>query len=339
MKLTARNIDSFIKKPDPAARVVLIYGPDNGLMRERSQKIALTIVKDLNDPFNVAALSTDILIDDPARLSDEAFAISMMGGDRVIRVEDAGDKLTPLLKDYLKNPSPSALILLEAGELTTKSSLRKLCESVANAAALPCYVEDERDLSRLIRETMQENNLSIDNDAVLWLASAISGNRMKVRSELEKLITYKGEDSSPVTLADVQAVCGEGGAKSIDDLIFSVGNKQTARALEVYNQLLEEGVNFVVILRSLQNHFRRLHVTKSRIENGSDAGTAMKSLNPPVFYKYESAFQNQLRLWSIPVLNKVMARLTDLEASCKRTGAPVDTLCAQAVLGISAMKN
>src|SRR5688572_24051534 len=100
MKLTTRNIDPFLKKPDPAARVILVYGPDNGLMRERAQQLALTIVKDLNDPFNVAALSAEILADDPARLSDEAGAISMMGGDRVIRIENAGDKLTTLIKTY-----------------------------------------------------------------------------------------------------------------------------------------------------------------------------------------------------------------------------------------------
>ena len=40
-----------------------------------------------------------------------------MGGDRLIRVEDASDKLTPLIKEYLTNPSPHALVILEAGGL------------------------------------------------------------------------------------------------------------------------------------------------------------------------------------------------------------------------------
>ncbi len=342
MKLTARNIDSFLKSPDPVARVVLVYGPDNGLMRERATQIALTVVKDINDPFNVAVLSTDILADDPARLSDEAGAISMMGGDRVIRIENAADKLTPLIKSYLagasKNSLKNALVILEAGELTTKSSLRKLCENAKDAAALPCYVEDERDLSRLIRETLAAYNLKIDNDAVAWLASNISGDRMKARGELEKLATYKGSEATPISLADVQAACGESGARSLDDLIFSVGGRQAARALSVYNQLLEEGVPFIVVLRALQSHFRRLHATKAHIESGTDFQAAMYKLSPPVFFKYQSMFENQLRLWSIPALNKVMTRLMDVEATCKKTGTPVETLCAQAVLGISSIR-
>lgn len=338
MKLTARNIDVFLKKPDPVARAILVYGPDNGLMRERAKTLALTVVKDFNDPFNVAVLSADSLIDDPARLADEAGAISMMGGNRVIRIENAADKISPLIKTYLANPSPHTLVILEAGELTTKSSLRKLCEAAKNAAAMPCYIEDERDLGRFIRETMQARGLRIDNDAVAWLAVNIAGDRMKARGELEKLALYKGEETSAVSLADAQAACGESGARSIDDLIFSVGNRQSEKALQVYTQMQEEGVAFIVVLRALQNHFRRLHVARAKIESGADMAAAMQSLSPPVFYKYEDAFRNQLRTWSLPTLGKVMGRLTDVEASCKRTGAPVETLCAQAVLGISSIR-
>ena len=146
MKLAFRDIEPFVKKPDPAARVILVYGPDDGLMRERSKAIGGTVVEDLNDPFNVAALSADLLLEDPAKLNDEANAMSMMGGDRLIRIENATDKLTPLLKEYLEAPSAHSLIILEAGELGPRSSLRQLCEKAKNAAALPCYVEDERDL-------------------------------------------------------------------------------------------------------------------------------------------------------------------------------------------------
>lgn len=338
MKLNFRNIESFLKKPDPAVRVILVYGPDNGLMRERAKTIALTVVKDFSDPFNVAALSTDILIDDPARLSDEAGAISMMGGDRVVRIEEAADKLTPLIKSYLANPSPSSLVILEAGELTTKSSLRRLCETAANAAAMPCYVEEERDLSRLIRDTMQSHNLRIDNDAVAWLAASISGDRMKARGELEKLATYKGDENSPVSLANAQAACGESGARSLDDLIFSVGGRQSEKSLQVYNQLQEEGVPFIVVLRALQNHFRRLHLVRAKIDDGDNPQSAMTGLSPPVFFKYESTFRDQVQGWSLNALGRVMSRLADVEASCKRTGAPVETLCAQAVLGISSIR-
>ena len=76
MKLTYRQIEPFVKSPDKAARVVLVYGPDIGLVSERSEIIGKTVVADLNDPFNVADISAGILADDPARRQGTSAAVA-----------------------------------------------------------------------------------------------------------------------------------------------------------------------------------------------------------------------------------------------------------------------
>lgn len=338
MKLTFRDIEPFVKKPNPLARVILVYGPDGGLMKERAASVGKSVVADLNDPFNVAVLNADDLTDDPARLGDEASAMSMMGGDRLVRVENAGDKLTPLIKEYLANPNPHALIVLEAGELGPKSSLRALCEKLPNAAALPCYVEDERDMGRLVRETLQSAGLSAEPDAVTALASAITGNRVKARSELEKLITYKGGDRSPVSLADVYATCGDAGAQDLDMLVYAVASREPARALKALGTLEEEGIAQIALLRSLQNHFRKLHLCAALMKEGASAEEAMKKLSPPIFFKQEAAFRSQIARWPLESLSSVLQRLSDLEAQTKQTGIPAETIVAQAILGLSASR-
>lgn len=335
MKLAFRDIEPFVKNPNPAIRLILVYGPDSGLMQERAKTIGKSVVEDINDPFNVAVLSTDQLVEDPARLTDEAGAISMMGGDRLIRIENAGDKLTPLVKEYLEAPSGSTLVILEAGELGPKSSLRMACEKAKNAAALPCYVEDARDISRLIRETLSQHHLTIQQDASLWLAQNIAGDRARARGELEKLITYMGAASSQVTLEDCQAVCGEAGDRGLDDLVYATAGRRADVALRAYDHLLEEGVAFIAILRALQNHFRKLHVTKARMTDGMNADEAMKKLSPPIFFKQADGFKAQLHSWSSPVLLQILSRLAAVEAQCKQTGMPAETLCSQAILGIS----
>ena len=42
MKLVFKQIEPFVAAPDPAARVILVYGPDQGLMKERSTRMAKT---------------------------------------------------------------------------------------------------------------------------------------------------------------------------------------------------------------------------------------------------------------------------------------------------------
>lgn len=346
MKLTWKQIDPFLKKPDPTARVVLVYGPDNGLMQERTKIISKTVVEDLEDPFNVVTLTSDILNEDPARLSDEANAMSMMGGARLIRIENGADKLTPLIKEYLANPSQENLVIIEAGELNTRSSLRKLCEKEKNAAALPCYVEDERGVSNLIRETLSNNGYRIDGDALQFFSANIAGDRARARGEIEKLLTYMGvgtdkateNSKKSVTLEDVQASCGDAGTASLDDLIYAVAGSNAKTAMSAYNKLIGEGVPEIVILRTLQNHFRRLHFTHALMKEGQSLEQAVKSLQPPIFFKFAQPFKSQVNKWKSPKLDIVMAKLADLEAQTKTTGVPVQTLCAQAILSLSVMR-
>lgn len=339
MKLAWKQIEPFVKSPDPKARVILVYGPDNGLMRERAKKMALTVIEDLEDPFNVVTLSGDILIEDPARLSDEANAMSMMGGARLIRIDSGTDKISVCVKDYLdNNPSPENLVIIHAGELGPRSSLRQLCEKAKNAAAVPCYVEDERDVASLIREMLSGAGLRIDADAQSWFSANIMGDRARARNEIEKLILYMGEGEKTVRLEDVQASCGEAGASTLDDLIYSVAGANPQKAMASYHRLIGEGVPEITILRSLQNHFRRLHYTNALINEGKSAEEAVKSLQPPIFFKVEPAFKAQLGKWKGQKLDTVLGKLSDLEAQTKMTGAPVQTLCAQAILSLSVMR-
>lgn len=339
MKIPPRQVDAFLKKPDANIRAVLIYGPDEGMMRERAAILGKTVVPDLSDPFNVAVLSAAILSDDPARLNDEANAMSLMGGARLIRVEGAGDGLAPLLKAYLANPSPANLVVLEAGDLGPKA-LRKLFETAPNAAAIPCYAAGVGDVQVLIRQDLQAEGYGIDADACAWLAQQLTGDRQMARNETTKLAVYMASapKGARATLEDVQACCGQDGDRSLDDLIYAAGGGNPELALRAFRQLVDEGTAIISIQRALQNHFRRLHYVLGMMKGGQSMDQAMNALNPRVFFKWEDAFRNQLGRWSMDTLEGILTRLAQLEADCKKTGTPDEILTAQAILSLAARK-
>jgi DNA polymerase-3 subunit delta len=334
MKLTTRQIEPFLKAPDPKVRVVLIYGPDDGLMRARARALGQKIVADLNDPFNVSVLKSDEIKDDPARLFDEANAISMMGGARLVRIEDGKDGLAPALKSYLEKPSHETLVIIEAGDLGAKSALRKLCEGAKNAAALPCYVADAKGLLGFIRASLAEDGFTATPDALNWLADNISGDHGRVMSEIAKLKIYMNKDKR-IDLSHVQAACGSGGTMAMDDFVYNLAGKNAADMLRAFSLLNEEGLPEIAMIRALQNHLRRLHLTKCRITKGMATEQAMKMLHPPVFFKYEAAFHSQLQRWTEPALRDAMTKVSDLEARCKQTVTPVESVCAQAFLSLA----
>ncbi len=349
MKLSFKQIESFVKSPDPKARAILVYGPDQGLMKERSRIMAKTVNPDLNDPFNVITLSHDKIIADPSIFYDEANALSLMGGNRLLFIKDAGDGLNIILKDYLENPSQDTLVIIEAGDLGPRSPLRKLCESAKNAAAVPCYVDDERTLAGIIREMCTHAGYSIDQDALLALSGAIIGDRTIARNEIEKLIIYKGykqgykgfggeavrEKIGFIELRDIIACCGDVRDWSMDRLVYAVGDGNIQESQMIIESLIKDQVAPIVILRSIQNHFWRLMGVHMKIATGLTQADALKTLSPPLFWKVEDQFKRQLQRWMIAPLESVLDTLNRVEGMIKQSGYDDVGLIKNAIMQIS----
>ena len=167
MIVKASDAERYIAKPPAGLVAALIFGPDQGLVRERAEALAKTIVPDLNDAFRVSELDDTALASDGARLADEAASISMLGGRRVVRVRGAGNGLSKLFDSFLDDPKGDALVVVEAGDLAKGASLRKVFEEADNAAAIACYADNDRDLADVVRNALKTEGLSISAEALV----------------------------------------------------------------------------------------------------------------------------------------------------------------------------
>lgn len=332
MKIPPARADAFSKAPDPALRAILFYGPDGGLVRERAKAALTALAEDPDDPFGVATLSAADLADDGARLNDEAAAISFSGGRRVLRLAEATDTLAGVLGDFLAEAPGDAVVLVEAGDLPARAKLRKIFEGAENGAAVACYRDEGRSLAETIRGHLSEAGLRASEDAMAMLTLSLGGDRQLTRRELEKLVLYKGDDGGEVTLEDVRACIGDSAALTASDLAFAVADGDLRQVERTLARCLQEGANPVGILRSVANHFQRLHL----VATSGNPEQAIKALRPPVFWKVAERFKAQARSWSRPALAEALSVLLEAEAACKRTGAPAATLCDRALLRIAA---
>ncbi|MBP2229875.1 DNA polymerase-3 subunit delta [Azospirillum agricola] len=337
MKLQARAIDGFLRKPDPKIRAVLLYGPDSGLVRDRAQTLGKTVVDDLADPFRVAEFLGRAVADDPARLADEAAALSFTGGRRLIRVRDAEDNATAAFAAFLDAPPPGdSLILVESGDLSARSKLRLLFEGEDAAAAIPCYVEEEASLGRVIADILHGHGLTADPDALTFLAANLVGDRMVARNEAEKLALYMG-GTRRVTLEDAQACIGDSAALSMDEPVWAAAEGDFVTLDRSLARLFAEGTSPVPILRGAQRHFQRLQLLCAQIAAGKSAEAAVESIRPPVFFKLKSRLIGQTRRWSPNAVRQALERLVDAEADCKRTNMPDQTICARVLFQLASL--
>jgi DNA polymerase-3 subunit delta len=332
----SRDADSFLQHTAPGLGAVLLYGPDAGLVRERAEALVRRVVEDPGDAFRVCELTADSVEEDPARLADEAAALPLFGGRRVVRLRGAGDDLADIVRAVLADPGPAALLVVEAGELRSRSSLRALFEGERNAAAIACYRDEERDIGRLVQGELGRRGIAIEPEAIEYLSANLGSDRGLTRAEIEKLALHAGEGPGVrVTLEDARACIGDSAWLALDDLVFALAEGEMATLDRVLERSLLEGVAAVRILRAAAQHVMRLHRVVGLMEQGQSAERAVASLRPPAFTRDRPRLMRQAGLWSAADLGRALSRLLEAEEACKRTGAPDALLCSRALIEIA----
>ena len=337
MKIAPAQIERFLRSPDPKTPVVLIYGPDEGLVRERSVLLIKSVLDDPNDPFRMSDLAADQIRSNPALLADEARALCLMGGRRVVRVRQAGDALRVACKGLLELDAIDALIVLECGDLGRSSALRKQVEQASNAAAIPCYRDEGRDLGHLIDRLLKERGLRPDGEARTYLIEHLGGDRAVTRAELDKLALFvdaSAETPKTIGFGDVAGVIGDSAAVGLDDLAHATTLGDTKAVDRCLTRLLGEGQAPVRLIRTLLNHVTRLRRLALLIDRGETIDRAISQARPPIHFRRKADVKTSLRRWDGTRLQSAQAKLLNAEMACKSSGQPDTLLCRDALFSI-----
>jgi DNA polymerase-3 subunit delta len=334
MKLASARVEGFLRRPDPEIRAVLLYGPDAGLVRERAETVARTVCADLQDAFRVADLVAATVVADPARLADEAAQISLMGGRRLVRVRDAGDNLAPIFSRFLGDAPDDSLVVVEAGDLPGRSSLRRAFDDAPQAAAIGCYPDGPRELANVIRDSLAAHRVNVSRDAVDFLVEHLGGDRLLTRSELEKLALYAG-DGGRIDLDDARLAIADSAEISLDDAVLAAAEGDAAGLDRALARVFQEGESAVTVIRAFLRHLHRLHVLAARVANGEAVDTVVRGARPPIFFKQQDNFRRQLGLWREPKLRRQLDALVEAEARMKTTGLPAETICRATMLNVA----
>ncbi|MBN8997866.1 MAG: DNA polymerase III subunit delta, partial [Rhizobiales bacterium] len=266
-----QDADRFLARPDPAIRVVLLYGSDDGLVAERGAAFARTVLAGGDDGFGLVRLDSAEIASDPPRLADEANAVSLFGGQRVIRVRIAGNRpIQNAVEALLRSPPRDSWVVLEAGEIRRGTGLRKLCEAAPNAAAIGCYGDDSAAIDRLIDGELSAFRLSPDARALL--RGLLGADRLASRSELVKLALYAG-GKAEIEGADIRAVIGDGGAFAAEEAADAAASGDAAALDRQYRRLLASGTQPYTVAAAALRLFHQLHRVRAAIEAGQPPAT------------------------------------------------------------------
>ena len=328
--------DKFAAAPPKGLEAALVFGPDAGLVQERAEKLLKMVVSDLGDPFNAVDMSEAALLADPARLFDEAAAISMLGGRRVIRVRGAGNDLADLFESFLENHAGDALVVLEAGDLSKSSALRKLFEGDSKAAAIACYADSARDLADVVQGELRALGFALAPGAVEEAVGRLGSDRGVTRRELEKLALY-AHGQKQITAEDVRAVLGDEAQARGESAFDAAGSGDYARLDLELERLWAADIHPSQLIRGAMGHFQRLVLAKEGMARGEQLDTVMRKFFPPIHFSRADSFKAQAQRWNSERLAEALDLLLEAEALSRTTAVPAEAVTGRTLLSIAAM--
>lgn len=332
-------LNAYLKAPTEAYRIIVVFGPDRGLVAERAAAIASALEgpeTDQSDPFARIRLGAEDLQADPDRLANEAYTRSMFGDARFIRVKAHGarnlqQQLTPLLE----LPPEDAFVIVEAGDLKKGTAFRKAIEKAAMALAIPCYADDAGSLNDLLNEELARHGLSISKDARNRLLSQLGGDRLASRGEIEKLCIYAAE-ASEITEEDVIALSGDNSVLSGDAISDAAALGQMPLLMDHLARIDAGSLNAQTAILQIQRNFQQLHKARIMADSGVSAAQIVDRMTPPIFFKRKDAVRRQIGLWRTAGLERALSILSQTVLDMRKNPALAHSLLGDALLRIAA---
>jgi DNA polymerase III subunit delta len=328
------DVDRFIARPDPARPIVLVFGPDAGLVRERVDALVRASVDDVNDPFAFVRIEGEELGANPARLVEEAHTVPLFGGRRAVLVKAGARNIMPAVEMLVAQPSSECRVIIEAGELRRNAPLRTLCEKATVAAALSCYADNERDLARLVDEEMRAADLTLAPEARAALIALLGGDRLASRGELRKLALY-AQGRARVELADIAAVVSDASNLALDGVIDAAFAGRPRAVDSEFAKARAGGASPAAIVSAAIRQVASLHRMKLAVEAGDSVDFAMKRGAPPVHFSREPAVGAALRAWTPARLVRAMTQLAEASLEARRNAALAETIAQRTLLSIA----
>jgi DNA polymerase-3 subunit delta len=331
--LKAHEVDGFLTRPDPARPIVLIFGPDAGLVRERAEALIAASVDDPSDPFSLARLEGDDLTAEPMRLVEEAHTMPLFGGRRAVWVRAGSRNIVPAIEAVIASPPSDCRVVIEAGDLKRGAAMRTICERAPVAIALPCYADAERDLARLIDDEMRQAGLAIAPEARAALIPLLGGDRLATRNELRKLALF-ARGKNRVELDDVMTVVADASALALDGIIDAAFAGRTGELEAQFGKARIAGTSPAAMIAGALRQVAVLHKARLAVESGRSISQALDAMEPPVHFRRRPLIEAAVSAWSSGRLGGAMAQLAESALDTRRQSALAEAIAQRTLLSL-----
>ena len=155
-----------------------------------------------------------------------------------------------------------------------------------------------------------------------------------IKNELEKIILFSKKKKN-ISESEISNCISDNNNSTLEDLNYTVCDGDLIKLDKILNQLFLEGINPILILRSVSKHFQKILFVNEKIDDGLNINESISLLKPPIFFLYLNRFKTQIKVWKNIICYKVIERIFDAEKFCKFNSQLSKIICWRTLRNIS----
>lgn len=303
--------DGFIAREAGRHPFYLVHGSDEGLTHERVLAIVRKVLGDEDNPLNLLRLDGDQIARDPGALADEAYAVSMFGGPRVVWIDAQRLDLVPALSPLLANPPPGCAIVVRAQQIRKEGPLRQAFERTPSAIVIECYSDDQASLSRLIDGEAQAAGIAVSPEARSALTALLGADRETTRGEIAKLFLYAiGRER--IETEDLEAIVSGAAPSKLERVVDRSLSGEVRETAVSAAQFFNDGGDGEQLIGRLIAHFVLIHRTRLEMDRSSSPDVGRSPFSARLPPNARRALSRQADAWT---LDAIARRLPLIQAA------------------------
>lgn len=309
MKFFSSSLQELLLKiQNKHIKSLLIHGINHGL--------AATIIKQIVSRMDLIISEYNIKEINANKLNLIANTSNFFKQKELIKITGVSGAIAKELKEYIENNQFEHFICFTSDESLPPSGMRKFYENGSDIASIGCYYENEDVVAKIILQLSQKNNKIIEEDALFYLKSHLKGDNQAIKSELDKIFYYT-HDKSEITKDDVLKTLSTNLLASGDEMCIYFAKREPKSFLKEVEKLKLQNINEILMIRALGRYYMNIYAVSLKIEDGQNIDLAIKSLYPPIFFKYVSDFKQIIRKYSSSDALKCLKHIQQAEIDFK----------------------
>jgi len=306
-----KNIQNFYKH-----NFYLMYGENVGLKNDIRDFIK-KIIKQKNDKIEILSLTEDEILSNEENFYDFIYSGSLFSDVKILTISQATDKIIKNISDIYDKKPENIFIFIFSNILEKKSKLRNFFETNEKTICIACYLDSIKDLEIIAQTELRKNNVSISREAINLLIEKCNSDRINLRNEIEKIISYS-QNKKNLELDEIRSLVNFSGDYKSDILINECLSRNVYQYKKIISELYFNTINYVMLLRILSNKVQRLLKIKELQDEKNNIDNLINFSKPAIFWKEKPIVKNHLTLWSLAELKKIIKGVNNTELLCKK---------------------